>query len=620
MTSKFFCALALPVVGSLLMSASSLTGCGADDDFVAPPSDGGADSSTSPPGDDDDDDDASLGGDGAAKTDGSTRGGGDAGDASTDGGGLAPVPAPSFQYHHQPFVYFKNWGGTGGAVNDAGITTPNGRWATNHNLQDELDFLAAAKAGTLPALSFVKPLYDEHPNYTTETDSQNHTVELINAVFNGPEWSSSTIIITYDENGGHADHVAPPTTDPLWGPGTRVPTIVISPFAKGGVDHTQYDTTSILTLVEKRWALSPLQDRDANQNDLSAGALTFTGASSLSSINHFVVIYLENHSFDSLFASWPGANGLADGGGAVPQIGPDGGVYSVLPEYGPYPPSVENLGDASVKNGAFDFTTYFQEGQITNDLLHRYYQEQRQINGGKMDSYVLWNNESAGQSMGYWPTSSLPVPTWMKAHPASVTLCDNFFHAAFGGSFLNHFWLIGARSPVYVNPPDAGLVATPVVTDPVGQPQGVLAPVADTSSVPPGAVYTTTTDGELTSLIPDGTDTFCSKNSDCLGGHTCNTATSTCTVNFAVNTSYSVNEPHPSSYDGPTPKNNPLALIPQQTWKTIGDELDYPPSGNPASGNAPLTWAWYAGGWNAAVEAAGIPSVATDAGVSDAGP
>ena len=77
------------------------------------------------------------------------------------------------------------------------------------------------------------------------------------------------VIITYDENGGLWDHVAPPKID-KWGPGTRVPTLLISPFAKKGfVDHTQYDTTSILKLIETRWGLEPLGTRDGGANDLS---------------------------------------------------------------------------------------------------------------------------------------------------------------------------------------------------------------------------------------------------------------------------------------------------------------------------------------------------------------
>jgi phospholipase C len=289
--------------------------------------------------------------------------------------------------------------------------------------------------------------------------------------------------------------------------------------------------------------------------------------SGLSKINHIVVIYLENHSFDNLFGSWPGAEGLS--GVSIPQVGPDGTAYDTLPQYGPYPSDagIESLEGISIANGQFNLTSYFDETAFVNDLLHRFYQEQNQINGGAMDSYVLWNDESAGQSMGFWPTNSLPVPQWMQDHPQMVTLCDHFFHAAFGGSFLNHFWLIAAQSPVYPNAPtDAGLFAT---LDDAGMLEGTL----DTTSIPPSMVYNTgSTDGQLT---PDG---------------------------YVVNTSYSVNEPHPPKYDIPGAK--VYQLVPQQTFATIGDRLDA----------ANVTWGWFAGGWNAALATAGISSVGTSSG------
>jgi phospholipase C len=85
---------------------------------------------------------------------------------------------------------------------------------------------------------------------------------------NSPYWADSAIIITYDEHGGRWDHVAPPKVD-RWGPGSRVPAIIISRYAKRHyVDHTQYDTTSILKLIEDRWNLLPLAARDARAGDL----------------------------------------------------------------------------------------------------------------------------------------------------------------------------------------------------------------------------------------------------------------------------------------------------------------------------------------------------------------
>jgi acid phosphatase len=73
-----------------------------------------------------------------------------------------------------------------------------------------------------------------------------------------PQWKNMIVVVTYDENGGFWDHVAPPKGD-RWGPGTRIPALVISPYAKKGfVDHTQYDTTSILRLITKRYSLPQL--------------------------------------------------------------------------------------------------------------------------------------------------------------------------------------------------------------------------------------------------------------------------------------------------------------------------------------------------------------------------
>lgn len=169
---------------------------------------------------------------------------------------LAGHPDPLFQFNHQPFAYFAN--------------TADGKPAKAQHLKDEQDFLADLKNGTLPAVSFVKPLgvNNEHPCYATELAGQQHVADLVQAVQNSSSWKDTAIIITYDENGGRWDHVSPPAGD-RWGPGTRVPAIIISPFAKkGAVDHTVYDTTSILRTIQVRWNLQPFGTRDAKANDL----------------------------------------------------------------------------------------------------------------------------------------------------------------------------------------------------------------------------------------------------------------------------------------------------------------------------------------------------------------
>jgi phospholipase C len=170
---------------------------------------------------------------------------------------LAGQPHARFAYHHQPFAYFAKWA--------------DGTAAKARHLKDETDFLRDVAAGRLPAVSFVKPLgtHNEHPNSSELLTGQRHMAELVAAVRASPLWPRTLIVITYDENGGRWDHVAPPVVD-RWGPGTRVPAVIVSPLVRRGhVDHTRYDTTAILKLIETRWGLPPLGARDAAQEPLT---------------------------------------------------------------------------------------------------------------------------------------------------------------------------------------------------------------------------------------------------------------------------------------------------------------------------------------------------------------
>ena len=80
------------------------------------------------------------------------------------------------------------------------------------------------------------------------------------------------VVVTYDENGGIWDHVAPPKGD-RWGPGTRIPAVIVSPFAKRGfVDHTPYDTTSILRFITRAVRLAgAARHRHARRGGQAAG-------------------------------------------------------------------------------------------------------------------------------------------------------------------------------------------------------------------------------------------------------------------------------------------------------------------------------------------------------------
>jgi hypothetical protein len=89
--------------------------------------------------------------------------------------------------------------------------------------------------------------------------------------------NDTLVVVTYDEFGGQWDHVPPPgqgdTPGPhdQWGPGTRIPALMIAPDLASSyvVDHTQYDTSSILATIEHRFGLASLTTRDAAVNDLS---------------------------------------------------------------------------------------------------------------------------------------------------------------------------------------------------------------------------------------------------------------------------------------------------------------------------------------------------------------
>jgi acid phosphatase len=179
-------------------------------------------------------------------------------------GGFPYCPDKTFQFHHQPLNYFARYA--------------PGR-ADRAHLQDEQDFLYAVTNGQLPAVSFVKPLglENEHPGYASESNGSSHLVDLVQAVMNGPQAGNTLILVTYDEFGGSWDHVSPPglgtaagpRQSDLFGPGTRIPALLIGrSLTTSTVDHTIYDTTSIMRTIEAEYGLEPVSTRDAAVNDL----------------------------------------------------------------------------------------------------------------------------------------------------------------------------------------------------------------------------------------------------------------------------------------------------------------------------------------------------------------
>ncbi len=183
---------------------------------------------------------------------------------------------PQFQPHHQPFNYY------------AGFDPATQAAARRQHLRDfDRAFLADAGAGRLPAVTFYKPQgnLNQHAGYANLTEGDAHIADVILALQRSPQWARMLIVVTYDENGGFYDHAAVPAGD-RWGPGTRIPALIVSPFARRSfIDKTPYDTGSILRFITHRWSLAPLpgiierdaallRNGEAPMGDLSA-ALTF---------------------------------------------------------------------------------------------------------------------------------------------------------------------------------------------------------------------------------------------------------------------------------------------------------------------------------------------------------
>ncbi|NVZ49925.1 acid phosphatase [Pseudomonas sp. B6002] len=174
-------------------------------------------------------------------------------DQFKDSGGIPKIP--NFQYHHQPFNYFKKQGPENRAERDKRLR--------DGGLGDESStnkFFADAQAGKLPAVSFYKPQgnLNMHAGYADVASGDRHIARALKVLQESPQWKNMVVVVTVDENGGWWDHVAPPKGD-RWGPGTRIPALVVSPFArKGTVDHTVYDTASILRLITRVFQLETL--------------------------------------------------------------------------------------------------------------------------------------------------------------------------------------------------------------------------------------------------------------------------------------------------------------------------------------------------------------------------
>src|SRR5437868_2565604 len=319
---------------------------------------------------------------------------------------------------------------------------------------------------------------------------------------------------------------------------------------------------------------------------LPAAGATSSSSDPLGRINHIVVIYEENHSFDNLYGGWEAVNGRASAdAGHTTQIGQAGAPYHCLLQNDVNLTSPPLAADCTDTTTSTTFTSHFLNtpfsieqyipkdartcpqpgvfapnglppspsnlsGGCTRDIVHRFYQEQYQLNGGNQNRYTT-GSDAVGLTQGYYDTRALPVYQYLheEDHP-HYAIADNFFQAAFGGSFLNHQWLIAAASPTWPGAP----VANHSIIDSNGMPNGKTTNPSYALYTPTGPVL----DRQLTQLCPS-----------VVPGRACG--------DYAVNTIQPAYQP----FKG-TPQ------LPPQTGSTIGDELS----------GAGLSWAWYSGGWS----------------------
>jgi len=338
----------------------------------------------------------------------------------------------------------------------------------------------------------------------------------------------------------------------------------------------------------------------------AAGSDSERGDLQLSKINHIVVIYEENHSFDNLYGGWEGVNGRANADAAQTlQIKEDGTTYNCLLQNDvnlTSPPLSATCGDtrgtpanpafsSHFANAPFSIEAYIPAsaqtcpqpggffphgstpnaanlpGGCTEDVVHRFYQEQFQLNNGMQNRYTT-GSDAIGLTQGFYDTTALPIYKYLHQddHP-KYAIADNFFQGAFGGSFLNHQWLIAAATPTWPGAP----VANHSIIDSNGFPNASY-PLY----TPTGAVL----DRQLTQVCPSA-----------VPNRACG--------DFAVNTTQPAFQPF---------KGGPQ--LPPQTGTTIGDELT-------AAG---VSWAWYSGGWSNADGDVGAPGWTNGTGPTCADP
>jgi phospholipase C len=190
---------------------------------------------------------------------------------------LAGATVADYSPHHNPFQYYAS------TANPAHLAPTSaaaiGRTDQANHQYDLTAFSEALKAGSMPAVSYLKAgeYQDGHPGYSDPIDEQKFLVSEINAIEKSKDWSSTAIVITYDDSDGWYDHVAPTiingsansaidaatcssaavtigTASGRCGYSQRLPMVVISPYTRENyVSHNLTDTSSVVKFIEDNW-------------------------------------------------------------------------------------------------------------------------------------------------------------------------------------------------------------------------------------------------------------------------------------------------------------------------------------------------------------------------------
>jgi acid phosphatase len=318
-----------------------------------------------------------------------------------------------------------------------------------------------------------------------------------------------------------------------------------------------------------------------------------------------VVIYQENHSFDNLYGGWERVRGRSKAPSAhTRQVNQQGAQYSCLlqddvnltsPPLSPtcHDATTSTPFDSHFANKPFTIDRFIPAtaktcpapgssppngvpaptgapGGCTRDLVHRFYQEQYQLNDGRQNRYVT-GSDAVGLTMGHYATRKLPIYRYLhrRGHQ-HYRIADELFQGAFGGSFLNHQWLVAAATPTWPNAVNDGSAddlhsvvdqngmptSYPLYTSPAG---AAAKDAALTASCHPPAGRPATPAGVLCG-------------------------------DFAVNTIQPPYQPY-------APGTAASRRLPPQTHPTIGDRLSA----------KHVSWAWYSGGWSNADGDVGAP-------------